>query len=136
MWNKNEPDKVRNMILFWNEKAKLNGFDGVYFIGKYSPNNNIDLFDGEFFYEPGLDGWENNSFFSNFFVKFQSYLSLNTKPKVYSYKRVWKSLIRRISNVADKTVYYGAFINYDDTPRRGQNGRLLGKRRGFIYKIA
>ncbi len=125
MWNKNEPDKVRNMILFWNEKAKLNGFDGVYFIGKYSPNNNIDLFDGEFFYEPGLDGWENNSFFSKFFVKIQSCLSLNTKPKVYSYKRVWKSLIRRISNVADKAIYYGAFINYDDTPRRGQNGRLL-----------
>ena len=45
--------------------------------------------------------------------------------KKYDYDKVWKSNIANAQKNKDTDVYFGAFVDYDDTPRRGINGQLM-----------
>lgn len=45
--------------------------------------------------------------------------------KLFSYDKVWKRLIRNAKICSDERMYFGAFVNYDDTPRRGKKGKVI-----------
>ncbi|WP_022932603.1 glycoside hydrolase family 99-like domain-containing protein [Treponema bryantii] len=133
-WNKYQIETQTKMLAYWNKLAIDNGFDGIFFIGKYNKKNLTPIFNSEFYYEPALSAWEENSFFSKALVKSQRILTKACYPRVYSYRRTWQDLIRRAKKSKDKNVFYGAFVSYDDTPRRGANGKILNGKNARIFK--
>lgn len=114
-------DILRKMIRYWNKIALGSGFSGMYIIGRFSGKNE-GLFNADFLYQPIYSGFQRASLLK----KADNGLKLFSKklPLVYDYQATWKNIIRQSEKLGKKDVFYGAFVNYDDTPRRGEKGKL------------
>lgn len=118
------------MVDYWNKLAKDNGFDGIYLVGMITGNGKLirnKRVSATVDFEPGQSrknlGMKNKAMFewkeemrrkvgkykilNNFFCNTLSYKQLNTKM---------------IEKTHAKNEFRGAFVNYDDTPRRGIDG--------------
>lgn len=99
-----------DMLNCWNRWAIEDGWKGIYVIGA---NTNISVekyLDGILYHEP------------------QRSISLQDKKTIngvntYQYKDLWEALLST-ENFGKKT-YYGGFVGYDDTPRRGGYGAIV-----------
>ncbi|SHK55201.1 glycosyltransferase WbsX family protein [Hespellia stercorisuis] len=119
----NQPKVLKKMMTFWNKLAQENGFDGVKFICKNNHGENkISSF--SFAYEPGNSAWESRTLVNKVWKYFDR-KKTGTKPKVYQYENVWRNLIHRAKKSHDKNLCFGCFVNFDDSPRRGCNGRII-----------
>ena len=122
LYSNNSIDILKKMANYWNDLAVENGFQGIYFITRSSPFNKNVFLDGAFRYEPIFSGWQKGQIV-------RKLLKLNYKfsdnPSVYSYDKVWEKIIRSAKRCKEDNIYYGAFVNYDDTPRRGKRGKII-----------
>lgn len=89
------------MMELWNNLAKENGFDGVYFIGS---NSSVI----------GMDSY----------VRQEANYSDTINELKISYSDMSKLVIKNALSADDKT-YLCGFPGYDDTPRRGTNGKII-----------
>lgn len=112
IYNTEKIKDIKIMINCWNRMGKMDGYLGFYFIGINSWENN-DLFDAVLFQTPnssyhyGVPSLEikNNVVFKGYNQAYNNILSIN---KTKSNKN-----------------YYGAFVNFDNTPRYGKNHSLV-----------
>ena len=44
---------------------------------------------------------------------------------IFDYDDVWKSILKNARAKAKAKVMYGAFVSYDDSPRRGKQGKVI-----------
>ncbi len=93
---------VLRMMEKWKELAKKNGMDGIYFI---ATNSDINGFDAYLMQEP-------------------NYSCNGYEKAIEDYEIVCNRLINNIA-LADKKHFFCGFPGYDDTPRRGKNGRVI-----------
>lgn len=110
----------------WQKLAKNNGFPGLYLISKQSIKDPF-LFDNTFFYEPIHSGWRYSSAIDSKFKKVFG-VSLKKLPffkYIMSYDRYWHRLLKNAERYHLKNVFLGGLVKYDDSPRRGDNGRIL-----------
>ncbi len=123
-WNNYQKETLVQMREAWNTWAREAGFEGMYFITRDDPYKDVSGFDSLFNYEPQFSGWLNIGFFGRVFQRIRYLLGKETLKK-YSYEKVWKKILR----YADKHPqnYYGAFVRYDDTPRRGKTGKVIAE---------
>jgi len=110
------------MAEYWEQLAKENGFDGLYLITRSTPFNKNQLFNATLRYEPLFSGWQRKDIIR---VVMKWKKKEQTKPKIYQYDKIWKAIIKNAQLCRDRNTYYGAFVNYDDTPRRGVKGRVV-----------
>jgi hypothetical protein len=47
--------------------------------------------------------------------------------KVLDYDKVWKQIINYSAQHKEKELYHGAFVGYDDSPRRGKSNAIIIK---------
>lgn len=114
--------KFRKWIRYWDELAKNNGFAGIECIFSYNPMHGIPKSSYKFRYEPLYSGWGR----LQDRVKRLVFRNVDQKEiKLFSYDTVWKNLIRNAKTCQDAHMYYGAFVNYDDSPRRGKKGKAI-----------
>lgn len=133
LWNYRETEKLIPMMNCWNDEAVKNGFSGIYFIGKY--NKNIaSTFDAEFYYQPLESGWANRTFARKVKEKLFKIITSNKLPLVYNYKSIWKRIISSATKEKRDNIFFGAFVNYDDSPRRGARGRCMKNVSPRIFK--
>jgi hypothetical protein len=101
---------LREMVDFFNERAKAQGLPGIYFIcanaGKLPEN-----VDAALVHEPqnimrslGIERFDND-------------------VRKLDYEECWSRILQDEA-VAKKT-YFGGFVGYDDTPRRGIHGTVI-----------
>lgn len=133
LWNYYKPEKLVPMMKCWNEEAINNGFSGIYFIGKYK-DGLTTTFDAEFYYQPVQSGWGNRSFHQKVVEKIFKVITNNKIPIVHNYKKIWKHIINSARLNKRDNIYYGAFVNYDDTPRRGCRGRCMKNSSPQVFK--
>ena len=126
LWNFYQPEILNKMMECWNDLAKQNGFNGMLFVGKYK-RNQTTTFDYEFYYQPVEDSWGNRTLRRKIYDKTYRVFTFKKKPVCYNYKSVWQNIIKHSQNSINKKIFYGAFVNYDDTPRRGANGHCIVK---------
>lgn len=119
----NEPSVLIEMIEYWNELARNNGFDGIKIVSKNNHGEN-KISKYSFFYEPSNSAWESRTLIDKVVKRIEKRRS-NDGPKTYDYRKVWESLLKRVESLNDENIYYGCFVNFDDTPRRGKNGRVI-----------
>lgn len=116
--------EMRRFIDFWNQLAKENGLEGIYFIG-YSL-----MVDKEYsqIKDLGVDGVCScrlgKSSNKDFFWLFRRAISIFTKiPIIISYKKIFPQLIQSFER-EHLDVYPTMLPNWDHTPRSGYNGYL------------
>lgn len=121
----NGTEILRAMSQYWEELAKQYGFPGMYIIGR-KKNNNIKIVDHEFIYEPEWDGWTWKNSIER--IKNKVYKeSVHTLKHLYlyDYDRIWKNVLRTALKHEDDGTIMSGFVSYDDSPRRGKNGKIV-----------
>lgn len=109
--------RLPNMIKCWNDNVKTCGFDGMYVIGVNSllvPEGvSARLFQGPNAYRiPSITGKKTRDIWRD-------------GVKIFDYQDCWENAITL--NVPDTfKTYYGGFVDYDDTPRKGRMGVSAG----------
>ena len=120
----NQEDIIQEMVKYWDGLAKENGFAGIEVIGKYSPGMTSKM-EKEFFYEPYQHAFTYDSFVTKAIRKIKKdYLKISALS-LYDYDKVWNRILSTANNNMDNSVIYGAIVGYDDSPRRGKNGKIL-----------
>lgn len=121
----NETDTLAEMCHFWNEYAIKCGYDGIYFIGK-KKNNNVSFTEHSFTYEPEWSGWTWHNQYERVLNKITKSIKKCIKKECfYSYDRIWKRIINNEVKNSNPMQFSGAFVAYDDSPRRGIKGKIV-----------
>lgn len=117
---------AKDMIAYWNELAKENGFPGIFFIGTNNPIYKFEDYDAALLYEPdfSVNGETLDSSLGDIIRIFiQQKLKTGIKiPQIIHYDKVWKHILQRRDR---KNVYKGAFVDFDSSPRKGKKGIVL-----------
>lgn len=111
-------DGIFSMMEYWNKLAKENGFNGIYYIFRHDILNDLPTSLPTFCYEPSCSGW------SSLVQRVKRRLFKNG-VKIYDYDKIWKKIITKAKEDKNPNLYYGAFVGYDDTPRRGEKGTII-----------
>lgn len=131
------------MLMYWNELAKENGFEGIKFAYQnlnydLQKNNNENLFDYNIEFQPNYAFYDLNKnnflFIRNMKRKISNYLEkkfgINIKAvgegklvkNRIDYDVAWKAILNR--NPESEINIPGAFVGWDNTPRHGKNGKI------------
>lgn len=111
------------MIEYWNLLAVKEGFSGISIMFQDIPVRNIPKKYPRLLYQPSAASWGRipyrikNKLFKMFHI--------SSGLKVFNYEKIWKNLIQQARGIKDPNLYYGAFVGYDDTPRRGSIGTIV-----------
>lgn len=108
-------DCINEMLSCWEKWAKNEGFNGIYSLD----TNPITKANTSATLWKGYDAFAYPQFLSE---KSEDYY-INGK-KYFLYEDVWNNAIRAFGDENRKN-YYGAFVDFDDSPRRGYNGTML-----------
>ena len=121
----NDSSTLKKMCNYWDTLAKQNGFDGICILGKKN-NQNIGFAEHSFLYEPEWSGWLWHNQVERVLNKLHvKKYNLLRKPIMYDYDKIYKRIINNAISNEDKNCYFSGFVSYDDTPRRGVNGKVV-----------
>lgn len=111
---------IKQMVAYWDKRAKECGFSGIYDISKsnFRNNNLTAVMDYEPFSSPTLL----NAFKCNLKKCINKFLP---KMVIADYDRLWKKNLNRIKKINRKDYFFSGFVNYDDTPRRGNKAKII-----------
>lgn len=118
------------MIACWRELCPQYGIDDLYVIDerngfKQSDNEQTDaLLDFEPFYSLWIERSFKNKVIERIRTEFFRLIRRNTLH-YYSYDNLWKSIINRDYSRVNKKIYTGAFVDWDNTPRRKKGGIVV-----------
>lgn len=121
----NYSDDIFKMHQYWDILAKENGFNGIEIVYKKSALYQLPEECTNFCYEPQNSGW--GAGWKLWSFKALNLLGLAGKngPLKYSYDKIWQKILRNAKSRKEKNEWHGAFVTYDDTPRRGKQGRVV-----------
>lgn len=119
----NHCEEIDKMCAYWDQLAKQDGYDGMFFIMKNEPRVPHSLF--RYSYEPHHVAWGSFALVSRMVNFCKRKLRLDQKLGMYDFDKCWKKLISFAECSKDDNLFYGAFVGYDDTPRRGNRGKIV-----------
>ena len=117
-------ENIKKMCRYWNILAKRNGFDGMFFIFKNKRWFDWDEDAIRFNYEPHYNGWLNPSVWERKVEKLRRRMNLPINENYYNYDTIWKRIIKN-AEYTSSNEYFGAFVGYDDSPRRSIRGKIV-----------
>lgn len=128
--------KILQMCVSWDNWAKEDGFDGVCFIFQNTTHASLPDHSFLYNYEPHYVGWFHPSLMTKIktyplriFFKGLRLIKINRSKGVMflDYDKTWERLLHHIRNNKEDRIIQGAFVAYDDSPRRGKNGSKIIK---------
>lgn len=117
-------EKIKEMCQYWNTLAMKQGFDGMFFIFKNKRWFNWDKNAIRFNYEPHYDGWLNPTMWERKLEKLKKSLHIPAGTAIYDYDTIWKRILNN-AETSSQNEYLGAFVSYDDSPRRSDKGIIV-----------
>lgn len=123
---------LSDMKSCWEKLARENGFNGIYLIAGDVDNRVGDkVIDSYYNYEPVhcFDIYRNcfsiraSVIRAGIVKRINKICNQNIHADRRSARAMYK-IIEKDDNHSDVPVYYGSFVNYDDTPRRGEKGAV------------
>lgn len=121
----NDKDTLSKMFQYWDELARNNGFNGIAMLGKRN-HHNIRITPFEYDYEPVQHAWMRYTYLGKAYQKIRTIIHRKFDiVDIYNYDKIWNNILKSAVKCEDKTRFYGAFVNYDDTPRRGKKGKIV-----------
>lgn len=116
--------EIEKMCFYWNVLAKKNGFSGMFFVFKYDKKTHIPNFVNTFNYQPLTAGWVHQFTLRRIIYKIRRILGIY-KIERYDYDHVWKRIIKTAIKQNSINRFHGGFVSYDDSPRRGDKGKVV-----------
>lgn len=112
---------------YWKKLAVENGLPGLYLISSRRNFCEPHLFDNIYSYEPVTNGWGKRTVIE---VRLKKYFGIDIKSKcpvklILDYEKYWQKIIRFSEKNRNKPIFLGGLVNFDDTPRRGKNARII-----------
>lgn len=122
----NGKEVIDRMVAYWDFCARNAGFKGIHTIMRFDGMTSINNSYG-FLYEPVNSGWAINSIGLRIKNKLREYYfpKILKRPIIFDYDRIWSSIIYNANKFSGSDMYLGAFVGYDDAPRRGLNGKVV-----------
>lgn len=117
-------EDIKKMCQYWNILAHEHGFNGMYFIFKNKRWFKWDKNDVRFNYEPHHDGWLNPTMWERRIEKIKKILHIPIGTAVYNYDTIWKRILKNAEE-ASQNELLGAYVSYDDSPRRSIKGKIV-----------
>lgn len=105
------------MVLYWRELASEYGLKGLYIVGQDMPSPVSDA-TVQIMY-PGITKMINDNMCGGL--------------SVYSYSKTWERFLQMLPYSNNDTIWM-CMVNYDDTPRRGGNGKILSGFKPYLFK--
>ena len=102
---------------------KKDGYDGVFFIFKNGPKVPKHLY--RYSYEPHHIAWGSFNLLPRVKGFIKRKLHIKDKLEIYDSNKIWMKLLKYAEKCREENLFYGAFIGYDDTPRRGERGKIV-----------
>lgn len=121
----NESRCIMRIAECWRNLARLNGFPGLYLITGRSTFIRKKILDAEFTYQPIRSGWQKARVIRRELERVLRVKLPEKRPACYDYDRVWKRILLDAYIHRKENLFFGGFVNYDDTPRRGQEGKII-----------
>ena len=117
--------RMEKMLVFWNDLAISHGFPGIYVLTNYLGPRRGFKKDAFFVYQPAFSAWEARNVRE---ARIKKYLHIVPKPDypvryISDYDRVWKKILSFTKR--NPHIIPGAFVGFDDTPRRGNKARII-----------
>lgn len=125
IWNYTDKDRLKKMCEYWRKLAVEYGYTGLYLMNRYNPYDSLDGFDALMTYEPMFSAWQNKNILIRVVDKLRDHFVKEKKLTLYNYDAVWRSILKNAKVKAKENIYYGAFVSYDDSPRRGNQGKIV-----------
>lgn len=121
----NDSETLKRMCEYWDQLAREHGFSGVHIIEQRKHmGGSISKYG--FTYEPPYHGWYSRTFAERVAKRILKELRAKiNKPLICDYDKIWKRIIGFADKCKDENLYYGAFVGYDDSPRRGGKGTIV-----------
>lgn len=119
-----DKDKLTEMSNYWEQLAIDAGFKGIFFVGRHDLFIDKKIFKRDFIYEPIQSTWARRDELERRVKKIIRCEKGREVPRVYNYKWAWFKIICESMLCARKT-YLCGFVNYDDTPRRGNKATII-----------
>ena len=113
-------NEMYNMCQFWNKLAKKDGFDGLYFIVMRGRSNEKLQWASKYTYQPHYVSFWKKSLLQKAIERIFPFMKkTQSEARFFDYDQVWQSIIKQSEKDKDKTIINCAFVDYDDSPRRG-----------------
>lgn len=121
--------EIGEMCAYWDKLAKKDGFEGMFFIYKYAPFKGIPSNAYVYNYEPHWSGWERMPFLRRCYRKCLRMAGINNRKPItfVDYDKTWQRLISYAEKHDEDNLFHGAFVEYDDSPRRGNMKSIILK---------
>lgn len=116
-------EEIDSMMKYWNELAIQNEFSGIEFVLVDALRNNAPADIARFRYEPSYSAWGGHHWLSK--IRYKIHEHKNSDLLVYDYEKTWKRIVSSAIKCKIPNVYYGGFVRFDDSPRRGIKGRIF-----------
>ena len=102
--------KCEEMLLYWQNLAKQNGLEGIYFVKTLNG-----------FQIPQEKGFDACVEFEPIYTVFHSLYFQN----VMDYDQIWSRILERTEIMKDIKTFLGAFVDWDNSPRKRNTGLIL-----------
>lgn len=124
IYRAHEIPRVESMLKVWNELAVKNGFDGLYLIQMHTGqgyDQRTRLYSAIMDFEP-IRTWRSETF-NDHSVKLPAHLMKSLKVK--NYDLIYEDILSRDNSNYRMRHFYGAFPDWDNTPRKGSWGSVI-----------
>jgi len=133
-------EQLNEMLDFYNEMAKQNGFDGIEFASQQkdfhlNKKNDDSRFSYKIEYQPDLAQYDMKPWHEKSIDKvkdlillfLQKYMGCSIRKiknlTIVDYDKVWNAILKRYPK--DNKMVPGAFVDWDNTPRYGKKGKII-----------
>ncbi len=113
---------IEEMMSCWNDLAEAEGIPGLLFVFRADPVQSAIKGTFSFSYEPQYSGIA--TFWQRGMRSIHRKLGIK-KLYLYNYDKIWKKILRGASRQKSAGFLYGAFVSYDDTPRRAGRATVV-----------
>lgn len=141
IWNYTDKERLKAMCEYWRKLAVEAGYNGIFLMNRYNPYDSLGGFDALMTYEPMFSAWQNKNIFIRVVNKLKDLFVQEKKLTIFDYDKVWLSILKNAKFKAKEDIWYGAFVSYDDSPRRGRQGKIVkgenpGKFEKYLKELA
>ncbi|QMV44725.1 glycosyltransferase WbsX family protein [Cohnella cholangitidis] len=114
-------------LAYWQRLAQENGLKGIYFIETINAFRDADVpgFEATIIFEPNYTMRLDLGPLKRYKRIKNPNAATRRALKLYDYDEVWRRILERNVSRKGKEIIFGAFNDWDNTPRRGFNGSML-----------
>jgi lipopolysaccharide biosynthesis protein len=132
LYRTNNIPRCNDMVNYWNARCIEAGFSGIYVIEEINSFQTKPVCESSpafLEFEPLYTMESGRTFADKVLDKLQSIVfnrKNSTNNQIYAYDRLWNRILKRNHNkLSEKTCYLGAFVDWDNTARKGKNGKIV-----------